>query len=163
MKEIFKDIKGYEGIYQVSNYGNVKSFKFNKERLLKLYSTRGYYIVSLTRSGYKSRNFKVHKLVSQAFLGDVLDGEYNKVVNHIDFNSHNNNVSNLELITQRENSNQKHLPSSSKYVGVHWNTRAKKWKSMIRINGKKVYLGSFTDELEASEAYQTKLNEITLG
>ena len=122
--EEFRDIPDYEGVYQVSNLGRVKSLKFNKERILK--STKD-------RDGY----LRVYLCLN------------NK--------SKTNKVENLEIVTQRENANKKHIKSSSKYIGVSWKKRDKKWVSSIRINGKKKYLGSFTDELEAHNAYQKAL------
>ena len=69
LKEIWKDIKDYDGIYQVSNLGRVKSLKFSKERILKDYvDTRGYLNLSLNKNG-KKKTYRVHKLVAVAFLG----------------------------------------------------------------------------------------------
>jgi hypothetical protein len=84
------------------------------------------------------------------------------VINHVDFNKLNNKVDNLEIITNRKNANQKHLKSSSVYTGVCWHKPNKKWMSYISINGKSKYLGLFTNELEASEAYQKELKQIKL-
>jgi hypothetical protein len=91
-----------------------------------------------------------------SFLGHKPCG-YKLVVNHIDFNKLNNNLVNLEIITNRENCNKKHLKSSSKYVGVAWCKASKKWRAMIDINNKSNYLGLYNTELEASNAYQNKL------
>lgn len=167
MKEIFRNIPGYEGLYQVSNFGRVKSLKkqvwmaYNqcygtrKERILKAgLNEKGYLHVILCNSIRKT--IKVHKLVAMAFLNHVPCG-MKLVVDHLDFNKTNNHLSNLKLITNRENSNKKHLKSSSQYVGVHWGKHAQKWVSCITINGKNKHLGHFPNEKEASEAYQNKL------
>ena len=62
-KEIWKDIKDYDGHYQVSNLGNVKSFKYDKEKVLKpIIDKGGYCIVTLCKNK-KSKNFKVHRLL----------------------------------------------------------------------------------------------------
>ena len=67
-KEIWKDILGYEGLYQVSNFGRVKSTKFGKERILKLTKDKdGYLIVNLYKNN-KSKTLKVHRLVAEVFL-----------------------------------------------------------------------------------------------
>lgn len=79
--------------------------------------------VSLSRDG-KAKTITVHKLVAYAFLNHKSCG-YKLVVNHIDTNPKNNNVTNLEIVTTRENSNQKHIKSSSKYVGVSWQKNRK--------------------------------------
>jgi hypothetical protein len=163
MKEIFKDIKGYEGLYQISNLGRVKSLcrvdrigHKVKEKMLKPFIKKdnGYLSVSLCNNGMKQKN--IHQLVSIAFLGHEPDG-FSLVVNHIDFDKTNNNVQNLEIITQRENANKKHIKSSSKYVGVCWDKPSNKWMSRIVINGKRKHLGRFSNEIEASEAYQKEL------
>ena len=82
------------------------------------------------------------------------------VVNHKDFNKENNNVDNLELVTQRENANHKHIKSSSQYSGVTWWQERKKWVSQIWNNGTKKHLGIFNNELDASQAYQNTLNTL---
>jgi len=162
MQEIFIDILDYEGLYQVSNYGNVKSLNFRrsgKEKILKLgLDTVGYLHVSLSNNGIVKTKL-VHQLVAIAFLKHKPDG-MKIVVDHIDNNKLNNSLNNLQLISNRENSSKDRKGYSSKYVGVSWAKRSKKWVAEIRIKGKKIYLGLFTDELEASRAYQKKLNTI---
>ena len=68
----------------------------------------------------------------------------------------NNNINNLQLISNRENIS-KQKAKTSKYTGVSWSKRKKKWISQITINRKTIKLGIFVNELEASEAYQNKL------
>ena len=100
MEEIWKDIKGYEGHYKVSNLGNVKSFKYGKETLLKRRLTdRGYDTAMLYDKG-KQKCFKIHRLVAQAFIPNL---ENKSEVNHIDGNKLNNSVDNLEWCTHKEN------------------------------------------------------------
>lgn len=157
--EIWKDIIGYEGLYQISSFGNVKSFKNNKIRFLKPgMAGNGYLTVALSKLN-KAKTFTIHQLVAINFLNH-LPQKYVLIVNHKDLNKLNNNVNNLEIITARENLNQKHLKSSSKYTGVCWDKHANKWRSFIRIENKLIGLGSFDNELDASNAYQKKLNEI---
>ena len=82
------------------------------------------------------------------------------VINHINFDKKDNKVSNLEIVTNRENSNRKHLKSTSKYTGVSFEKDRNKWVAQIKINGKRVLLGRFSNEIDASNAYQSKLKEI---
>jgi hypothetical protein len=161
-KEIFKDIPNYEGTYQVSNLGNVKSLgneKTRKERILKPADNgHGYYRVNLCKEG-KKKTMKVHVLVAMAFLNHNPDGTHRICVDHINNNPLDNRVENLQLISQRENTS-KDKKGSSKYTGVSWHKRHNKWMVSIAINGKSKHLGYFTDEYEAHLTYQNKLNEI---
>ena len=102
MKEVFKDIEGFEGKYQVSNKGNVKSLNYlGTKRPKNLKPTRhhlGYMIVKLGKNNWSM----VHTLVAKAFIPNI---EGKKYVNHIDGNKANNNVTNLEWVTSKENMN----------------------------------------------------------
>lgn len=98
--EIWKDIDGFGREYQISNLGRVKSFKTGKAKILKLKTNnKGYKWVALSRNGIQN-NLLVHRLVAMHFLDN--DKNY-KIINHIDENPANNNVSNLEWCTQSEN------------------------------------------------------------
>ena len=99
MEEIWKDKKDYEGHYQVSNFGRVKSIKFGKEIILKQSIRHGYYYVGLLKNG-KHKNYLVHRLVAEAFLENP---DNLPQVNHKDENKQNNVVSNLEWCTHEYN------------------------------------------------------------
>lgn len=158
-KEIWKDIPDYEG-YQVSDLGNVKSLKLGKNIILKPKLDRGYYAVNVHKNGIK-KTFRIYILVAITFLGHKPCG-YKIVVDHIDHNKLNDNLLNLRLISQRENTNRKHLKSSSKFTGVSWSKQSNKWVASISINGKTKSLGYFVDEIESSKAYQKALKELVL-
>lgn len=158
-KEVFKDIPDFEGLYQVSNLGRVKSLKFNKERILKAgIESKGYCIVNLCKNK-KQYSKHVHKLVAITFLDHVPCG-HKLVVDHINNIKSDNRLENLQLTTQRENASKDQKNSSSKYTGVYWSKHASKWHSQIQINGKLKRLGYFTNEYEAHLAYQTELKNI---
>ncbi len=159
MNEIWKDVVGYKGLYKISNLGSVKSLKFNKEKVLtKNLNTHGYLQVGLSKCGsVKSRG--VHQLVAEAFLNHKPCG-FKLVVDHQNGVRTDNKLENLQIITTRENNSKDKKGFSSKYTGVSWYNRTKKWKAQITISGKVKYLGSFTDELKASEAYQKALKEL---
>ena len=107
--ETWKNIKGYEGLYQVSNMGRVKSLERKvrhgrtvKERILKPYMDRGGYLLVRLCAGGKKKTLKVHRLVCEAFH----DNPDNKSdVNHINEDKTDNRASNLEWSTRRENLN----------------------------------------------------------
>lgn len=98
-KEIWKDIKGFEGIYQISNTGFVKSLRTNNIRISGN-NGNGYRYVPLSKHG-KVKNHYIHRLVALAFIPNPLK-KY--TVNHSDGNKNNNHVDNLEWATQSENS-----------------------------------------------------------
>lgn len=98
MKEIWCDVYGYEGLYQVSNLGNVKSL-LNNIYLKGHVSNCGYCDVQLYKDK-KVRVFKVHRLVALHFIPNP---GFKQQVNHIDGNKLNNNVTNLEWVTAKEN------------------------------------------------------------
>ena len=103
MEEVWKDIPGYEGLYQVSNYGNVRSLNYNRTgqiKELKQCFKNGYCFIPLRR-----KNYYVHRLVAEAFLENL---ENKSEVNHIDGDKYNNHVSNLEWCTRSENEKHKH-------------------------------------------------------
>ena len=98
MNEIWKPITGWEDLYAVSSLGRVKNIKRGKVR--KIFpGTGGYWRVVLRRNG-KQKNFSVHRLVAQEFIGFSDKPE----VNHKDGDKNNNAVSNLEWTTHKENS-----------------------------------------------------------
>tara|TARA_R110000737_G_C14262004_1_gene428719 strand:+ start:29 stop:553 length:525 start_codon:yes stop_codon:yes gene_type:complete len=161
--EEFRQVPGYEGLYEVSNLGRVKSLdklsycgRRIKSRFLKKCLCSGYYTTSLYKDGIGT-TYRFHQIVAMAFLNHTPCG-YDLVVNHINLNKTDNRVGNLEIITARENSNLKHIKSKSKYVGVSLG-RGGKWRSVITIKGKQLWLGVFKEEIEASNAYQKRLKQ----
>lgn len=123
MKEIWKDIKGYEGDYQISNLGRVKSTKLqfgyvHKEVILKPVPTVwGYYRVGLTKNK-KIKQFFIHRLVAETFIPNP-NPETKIYVNHIDSDKSNNASSNLKWVTAKENSNASVLVKKFK----RWNAK----------------------------------------
>lgn len=149
--EIWKDAIGYEGLYQISNIGNVKSLKFELIRELKKNKAKkGYLNVYFTKNK-KVKGYQVHRLVALNFINNPFDL---KEVNHIDGNKENNHESNLEWVSTRENSCHSRLnsKSSSKHIGVCFNKENNNWRSYIHFEKKLKCLGSYESEQEAFEA-----------
>ena len=158
-EEIFIDIKGYEGHYQISNLGNVKSLKRNREKMRNpsIDKTKGYLRVCLYIAGER-KSLYIHQLVAIAFLGHTPNGN-NMVVDHIDNDKTNNRLDNLKVISSRENSSkdQWRRSPSSYYVGVSYSLGKKKWEVSISVNGISFHLGYFNNESIAGQEYKTAL------
>lgn len=164
MKEEWKDIPGYEGLYKVSSLGRVKSLNRIanrscgmvqpvRERILKQSTRYKYKSVTMHDHNKYQRSWRVHQLVAMAFLNHNPCG-FDMVVDHIDEDKHNNNLSNLRLVTNGENTTRNRNGKHSKYRGVTFNKSDSKWKAMIFIDGKIRTIGSFATEEEAGEAYK---------
>lgn len=128
--EVWKDVKGYNGLYQVSNIGRVKSLKRNtaRERIMKLKETRdGYLNVNLCKQGNVATK-KVHRLVAENFIPNP-NNKYS--VNHINGNKKDNRVENLEWATATEQA--KHAVKMSLWG---WTDESKmKLKKTLRERG----------------------------
>lgn len=102
MCEIWRDIEGYEGCYQVSNFGRVKSLKFCKEKILKAQLVSGGYLAVNLCKECKRKTHTIHRLVAFAFLPNPDNFPF---VNHKDENPSNNIVSNIEWCSAEYNTN----------------------------------------------------------
>lgn len=156
MEEIWKDVKDYEGIYQVSNLGRIKSLKYDKERILKGGVNSGLYLSVCFCKCNKQKSMNVHQLVAEAFLNHKIDG-HKLVVDHINDDKLDNRLENLQIVTQRFNSYKTQEKYTSQYKGVYWNKKANRWYSRIRLDGKTKYIGSFENEEQAGKSYNNEL------
>ena len=105
MIEIWKEIKGYEGLYQVSNLGNVRSMNFLKKKIvqnLKIKEDSNGYLSAMTQVKSIQKRYRVHRLVAMAFIPNP---ENLTDVNHKDCDKKNNAVSNLEWVSRKRNMN----------------------------------------------------------
>ena len=166
MEEIWKDIEGFEGLYQVSNFGKIKSlartyknsgsysgFISRKESLVKCFDVDGYHQCYLSKNG-KTKSLKVHRLVALSFIENET---HSNLINHIDGNRKNNLASNLEWVNNSENALHGHLRranKSSKYPGVSYIKRDKKWYASVFFKGKNKSLGTYHKEEDAYNAYK---------
>lgn len=169
MKENWKDILGYKGIYQVSNFGNVKTLSrtashfrggnrlVNEKQLKQNKDGAGYLCVGLYLNGKQIKK-PVHRIVAECFLNPI-ESNVKIVVDHIDNNKLNNNIENLQYITHRENT-YKEKVNKGKFkgvTGVSFSKARNKYVSAITINGIKKHLGYFETPEQAGMAYQNEL------
>jgi len=166
--EIWKDLVGYEGFYQISNLGRIKSLSrivITKKgvkrnlfgRVLKQFvGSSGYLEVKLTDS-IKHKTLRTHCLMAYTFLNHK-PSRYEVVVDHKDNNKLNNNLKNLQLITNQENAVKDRVFKSG-YCGirVQKNKYSTKYVVNTTINKKRVYLGTH-DTIEEAINIKTKNN-----
>ena len=153
--ETFRMISGFPN-YQISNMGRVMSMKTLK--IMKQQTRSGYSRISLTNET-KSYTFSVHRLVCQEFLPNP---ENKLFVDHINNVTNDNRLENLRYATGSQNSanTTKQENTTSKYKGVSLCKNTKKWRASIMINKKHFFLGYFTEEQAAAEAYNKKAFEL---
>lgn len=148
MIEIWKDIVGYEGLYQVSNLGRVKS-SFRYKKILKQFEDNKDYLRVTLYKNNKSKSIKVHKLVAEAFIPNP--NNYN-CVNHKDENKTNNNVENLEFC--------------SFYYNLMYGTRVqriaeKNNKPILQFDLEGNFIKEFESITQASKELNNSLNNIS--
>jgi len=146
--EKWKIIKGYDGKYNISSYGRVWSNV--KNRMLSLSKEKYHRVVLM--DGIKIRHLFVHLLVWDHFGNELRT----KQVDHIDENKYNNKIENLQLLTNQENVSKHNLlrtDTTSKFIGVHWHKKNKKWVAMEKHK----HIGCYENEYEAHLAYQNQL------
>ena len=158
MTEIFKDVPNYEGIYKVSNLGNVKSLKWNKEIIMKQGISSRYLAVNLRKEN-NSKNVKVHVLVAMAFL-DFKPNKFEYVIDHKNGVSTDNRLENLQIVTQRINILKDRKRNISNFAGVKKNKKLNKWTAQMKINKKFIHLGVFENEEDAGKIYEKAIENI---
>ena len=165
-EEIWKDIPEYEGYYQASNLGRIRSLEgfscnhksgsgfIKKGVVLSQYLNKktGYNTVGVSKNNIR-KTLTVHKIVFRTFKS--VYSKANMVIDHINNVKTDNRLCNLQLLTQRDNlckSIDKTI-TKSKYFGVYAGNREGKWRARIKINGEQISLGQKDDEYEASKLY----------
>lgn len=149
MIEIWKDIEGFEGVYQISNFGRLKSFKRIKNTgyILSNINKKGDYFSVVLTSIYKIRYVRIHILVAETFIPNP---ENKKYINHKDLNKQNNHIDNLEWCTARENIIHAMKHTNMTKAMNHYNSiiRPKKIK---QFNLNNEFIAIFNNSIEASK------------
>lgn len=153
--EIWRDIEGFEGKYQISNLGRVKSLRFNKSTRSKILKNAinnyGYHTVTLYNDS--SRYVKqIHRLVAETFIKNE---DIKPHVNHIDGNKSNNNVNNLEWCSVKENVDHAY---EHNLISNHRNTPIK-----IRCNELNIDFDSFSDASRFFQCSRAQIRNIIIG
>lgn len=161
----WKWIPNYEGKYMISDEGDVRSVareaprrdgttRIVHEKILRpSYHKAGYPQVVLCKNG-KTKSWPVHKLMAITWLGHVPSG-FDEVVDHIDNNPKNNNLSNLQITTHSHNCTKDKNPR-----GYSYHKKNGTYVVSYTRNKKRTYVGSFETETEARAAYLKAISEI---
>jgi len=150
--ECWKSIKNYEGLYDVSNFGNVRSVKRAGTKggvLTPALSSSKYLCVVLSKNN-NPKTVNIHTLVWDHF-GNKNRNSRAECVDHIDNNKLNNCIKNLQILSQRDNLS-KYYSKIGKLNGATFFKG--KWQSSISVSGMKIHLGVYSTQQEAHETYK---------
>lgn len=166
-----RPVKGWEGQYSVSPCGKVWDHgKFYPKgegskiprtifpRWVSQHQTSGYWRVDLGAPGRRRKSKAVHRLLWEAYKGEIPDG---KEIDHANRNRADNRLCNLRLATRSQNRcNSEASEGSSEFRGVSFHKAGGKWSAYIKLNNKKRHLGLFENEKDAALAYNEKAKEL---
>lgn len=167
MEEVWKSVVGLEGCYEVSSSGRIRSldrfiFDVNGMRkrrngvyLTTSHDAKGYRYFKIKNNGVP-KIFRIHRCVYEAFVGMIPE---NMEIDHIDRDTSNNSLSNLRIVTRRENSNNR--KSTKEFIGVTFSK--KNYIISIYYNGKAYYLGAEKLQSDAHEIYEKAKKAIENG
>lgn len=156
MIEEWYDIPGFENSYKINKNADVIGPR-NKILKPSLHNSR--YLKLTLRKNKKSVYVMVHQLLGLTFFEGYKLNNRKIIVDHIDNNKLNNKLDNLQIISFRKNVSKDKVNTTSKYTGVSKNKINNKYLVYINTTGKNRYIGSFTNEIDAANAYNNELNK----
>lgn len=167
MEEMWKSVDGYEGRYEVSNLGRVRSLDrvdgrgvFWASKIRKAFTGTTPYLSVILFKDSKRKHYRVHRLVAIAFLPTPRKTKHDLVVDHIDGNKTNNKASNLRFVTQRQNcifaSKNKNGVAGVRLKGAEKNP----WHAQAQVRGKSVHIGVYKTKELAGKAYMDFINNL---
>lgn len=173
MKERWKEIPGYDGFYEVSDFGRVRSWyvpisysggcsygRGKEPRILSLTKPKDFYVsINLKKNG-EGKTVKVHSLVAKAFVKGWFKGA---VVHHKDEDKHNNFYKNLKWVTTRENITTGRIKKNKLPTGVYLKSKNKGYETSIVFEGKSWPLGYYKTAKKASKVYNKAVRLIEEG
>lgn len=139
--------KGQSAIIDDADYEFLNQFRW--------FVKKDGYAIAWTRENGKRKWLKMHRLVVAANPSEMVD--------HVDKNKLNNQRANLRICSDsqnKQNTNKKVGQYTSKYKGVSWQKRRRKWHAYVTIGGRKIHLGSYDQELEAAQKYDSEAKKI---
>ena len=156
MVEVWKDVPGYEGLYQVSSTGNVKSlpkmcgFRKDKGKILSSFiNMNGYELVTLCKNN-NQKHFQVHRLVAMAFIPNINNKPQ---VDHINRVRTDNRVENLRWVSVSENSNNTCINNLVEYKGQA--KTVTEWSKILGIKQVTLYRRLFYSNWDVEKAFNT--------
>lgn len=152
--EIWKPVKNYEDLYEVSSMGVLRKLKTKK--ILKQHKNNGSQLVVFLHDGFNSITHLVRNIVAESFLNH--NKKSNKVVDHIDWNIYNNSVENLQIIFKAE-SYKKQRYNEQRKDGVRHIKELNKWMATFTYENESIFLGLFDTEKQALEAIESKFKK----
>ena len=149
MREVWENISGFEGFYQISNLGRIKSFHNKKDGIiLSVKHSGGWYLSARLSNRTAKKTFRIHRLVAEHFIPNP---ENKTEVNHKDRDKQNNDVSNLEWVTSCEN--MKHAVNTNPSFLANMINKNKYGNGgIIQLSTDGKFISCYTNAKEAAEA-----------
>lgn len=150
MHEEWKWVKGFEGVYKISNHGRLKSFKKNKHGyILSNTNAKGDYLAVILTDPVtkKKRHTRIHVLVAETFIGNIPHGYH---VHHIDDNKQNNAASNLEIIHPKNHRKETEITHPQIITGMRNYNKYERTKHILQYDLENHFIAEYANAEIAS-------------